>query len=512
MTEHNMKDLADFLWPDEARAAPRFYRHCPTCGDASETETICCSTAAAKPEWRLLRCPSCGCGFYEDQAIPDYSSEDRARGSTIYYAQQGAGLSVFIDILARIQKPPNSTYVEIGCGFGFGVDVAVNAMRWQGRGMDPGNLAKLGKQMLGVDIQTSYFNSTTVPDHSCDVVMASEVLEHLADPVAFLRDVHRSLRPDGVLALTTPDVQAIHRPIEKHALRATLSVGSHLILQSQASLSASLRTAGFLHQVVKTNGWRITAFASGVPMKLRDDPDDRQFQVTSYLVARADARASLDDLYFGYSGRAFFEAVSGAQWSLAQAVWTKLDPSLQTRYGIAVDEIEVPPPDAWTTPFHELHSVMPFNLPAIMLARAYLRLNLGQSRGAIMDRFKAIQTVCAPIWQKLLDGDIGDTLTEQILWVARAEELLCAAEMGERTVISMLAHLPESPSGSGYSSIVARATGALVAAGRPYIAARCAKAAQDGTQPTWPASVRLWKPFLRERRIMFGKWRRTLRL
>jgi hypothetical protein len=129
-----------------------------------------------------------------------------------------------------------------------------------------------------------------------------------------------------------------------------------------------------------------------------------------------------------------------------------------------------------------------------------------------MDRFKAIQTVCAPIWQKLLDGDIGDTLTEQILWVARAEELLCAAEMGERTVISMLAHLPESPSGSGYSSIVARATGALVAAGRPYIAARCAKAAQDGTQPTWPASVRLWKPFLRERRIMFGKWRRTLRL
>jgi hypothetical protein len=55
MTEHNMKDLADFLWPDEARAAPRFYRHCPTCGDASETETICCSTAAAKPEWRLLR-------------------------------------------------------------------------------------------------------------------------------------------------------------------------------------------------------------------------------------------------------------------------------------------------------------------------------------------------------------------------------------------------------------------------------------------------------------------------
>ncbi|WP_158804293.1 bifunctional 2-polyprenyl-6-hydroxyphenol methylase/3-demethylubiquinol 3-O-methyltransferase UbiG [Acidisoma sp. L85] len=292
---------------------------------------------------------------------------------------------MFIDILARIQKPPNSTYVEIGCGFGFGVDVAVNAMRWQGRGMDPGNLAKLGKQMLGVDIQTSYFNSTTVPDHSCDVVMASEVLEHLADPVAFLRDVHRSLRPDGVLALTTPDVQAIHRPIEKHALRATLSVGSHLILQSQASLSASLRTAGFLHQVVKTNGWRITAFASGVPMKLRDDPDDRQFQVTSYLVARADARASLDDLYFGYSGRAFFEAVSGAQWSLAQAVWTKLDPSLQTRYGIAVDEIEVPPPDAWTTPFHELHSVMPFNLPAIMLARAYLRLNLGQSRGAIMD-------------------------------------------------------------------------------------------------------------------------------
>ena len=43
--------------------------------------------------------------------------------------------------------------------------------------------------------------------HSFDVVLFCEILEHLLmDPVAVLRQIHRVLKPGGVLVLTTPNV------------------------------------------------------------------------------------------------------------------------------------------------------------------------------------------------------------------------------------------------------------------------------------------------------------------
>ena len=138
--------------------------------------------------------------------------------ATSYFVQQGAAVSVFADILATIRKPPGATYVEIGCGFGFGLDIAARAMGWRARGMDPAKLAEAGRALLGVDITRAYFDPATVPDASCDIVMATEVLEHLPDPVGFLREIRRGLKPDGVIVLTTPDVAAVRAPITKGAL------------------------------------------------------------------------------------------------------------------------------------------------------------------------------------------------------------------------------------------------------------------------------------------------------
>jgi SAM-dependent methyltransferase len=494
-------DRPVFLWPEEATAAVTIHRPCPTCGDRDAKALLCLSPPGAEPAWSLIRCPACGCGFFENQIIPDYADAGMTGASTTYFLQQGAAVAVFADILAHLRKPAGATYVEIGCGFGFGLDIASHGMGWLSRGMDPAKLSEVGRAMLGVDITLAYFDSRTVADASCDIVMATEVLEHLPDPVAFLSEVRRGLKPDGVLVLTTPDVAAVHPPIQKSALNATLSIGLHLILHSQTSLEGALRRAGFPHSRIESDGWKLTAFAAAVPLDLRDDAAERHAIVTRYLTGRAEARAATDDLYIGFAGRAFFEAVCASDRAAAAQIWARLDDALKARYCIDIDMIEASPAGVAVLGFDEIETIMPFNLAVIMLGRAYQRLNEGESRPLLAPRFAAIGTVCGPLWARLESQGLGDMQTRQILWVASAEHLLCIAAEGRTAIIQNAASLPESPTGQGRAEIIGRSVEILLHGEHPFIAGRLARG-EGLTQMRRPgdsSSLGMIKAFARER-------------
>lgn len=467
-----------FLWPWEASSAACMpgTRPCDNCGSAGEKPVLCVSAPQAYRPWRLLTCPDCGAGFYEEQRLADYAAEAMSAISTTYFLQQGAAVCIFADNLAHIRKGPGARYVEIGCGFGFGLDVAQHAMGWQARGMDPAALAGLGRQLLGVDITPAYFDPTMVPDGSCDVIMATEVLEHLPDPLGFLTEVRRGLAPDGILVLTTPDVAALRPGIAKPVLQATMTVGLHLILQSAGSLDLLLRRAGFSHLRVTSDGWSLTAFASRRPLDLEEDAAARQARVIHYLATRAASRTEADDLYIGFAGRGFFAAVSAGEHAAARRIWQDLDERLRERYGIVIDTITAPVTDAGLADEIAMRAGVPFNLAVIMLARAYQRLAEGEPRAAVLPRFYAIATVCGPLLRWLAGTQICDMQTKQILWVAEAEVLLCHAAAGRTATIPALARLAESPTGAGRQTIVARALDYLIHAERPFLAARLAKA------------------------------------
>lgn len=57
-------------------------------------------------------------------------------------------------------------------------------------------------------VGTAY--ETTLTDCSADVILCSEVLEHLEEPGAAFTEFHRVLKPGGVLLLTTPFIWPIH--------------------------------------------------------------------------------------------------------------------------------------------------------------------------------------------------------------------------------------------------------------------------------------------------------------
>ena len=90
-------------------------------------------------------------------------------------------------------------------------------------------------------------DATKLPfaDDSFDVVITSEVLEHIQDDVAAIAEMVRVLRPGGHFAATVPAwmPETINWMLsdEYHAPK---SAGGHVRIYSSTELSAKLRTAG----------------------------------------------------------------------------------------------------------------------------------------------------------------------------------------------------------------------------------------------------------------------------
>lgn len=112
-------------------------------------------------------------------------------------------------MLSYLELEPGQTVLDCGCGMGFyllvlselfpacrlsGVDYEQKALSHA-----QNYLAGRGIALLRGDIQHLSFAA-----ESFDRVLMSEVLEHLKDDEAALREVWRVLKPGGILALTVP--------------------------------------------------------------------------------------------------------------------------------------------------------------------------------------------------------------------------------------------------------------------------------------------------------------------
>jgi SAM-dependent methyltransferase len=73
------------------------------------------------------------------------------------------------------------------------------------------NARTLASQVTNLTVVADDITCTRLPAHSFDVVLCSEVIEHIADSRAALRGMHDLLRPGGLLVLSTPQR---HSPLE----------------------------------------------------------------------------------------------------------------------------------------------------------------------------------------------------------------------------------------------------------------------------------------------------------
>jgi SAM-dependent methyltransferase len=127
--------------------------------------------------------------------------------------------------------------LEIGCGTGYllsrfkelGADVV---------GIEPGNHGRKGGSKYGIDIINDFFPSKQITT-KFDYILMFCVLEHIEDPVDFLRLVRQFLKEDGCVFLMVPDGESYIDGGE-----VSLLFHEHYSYFTYRSLYNSLRLAG----------------------------------------------------------------------------------------------------------------------------------------------------------------------------------------------------------------------------------------------------------------------------
>jgi SAM-dependent methyltransferase len=410
----------------------------------------------------LYRCRFCRAGTFLLPRQADYGAQV-AEAALAFYLQQGAGVWSIASNLLALRRPPGTRLLEIGCGFGFGLDFARRALGWSVQGFDPSPFAAEGRAQLGLPIENRLFGAEADMRGGFDVVLASEFIEHVSDPAAMLAALRRALARGGVLALTTPDMDAALPSTPMGALIPLLSPGYHTALQTRESLERLLQRAGFGQVEVERRGTTLVARAH-VDGATRHDAGTADHAIFRRYLADAMAAAQPDgDLWLGLASRAYREALGQADFASATRLWTLLDAASERRYGRPLDQ---PAQPERSLQLAELARHEPLCLGALLLHRGLHLLGEGGRRADAADLFSPAEAASARLRAALQASGNDDADAEMIGWCARAETVLCAAENGDPDTPSRLARLEPSPGGAArLRQISQRAFVALVNAG-----------------------------------------------
>jgi SAM-dependent methyltransferase len=109
----------------------------------------------------------------------------------------------------------------------------------------------------GLTVYDVPLEEARLPESSYDVVMMSQVLEHLPDPRGTCREIRRLLRPDGYLYLDTPNFASLSMRLFR-SRNAVVLGSSHVSLFDVGSLRNLLASLGF--EVVSAKTYQTDLF------------------------------------------------------------------------------------------------------------------------------------------------------------------------------------------------------------------------------------------------------------
>ncbi len=361
---------------------------CPVCNKSNSR--ILLSLLRDPIHLILLTCRNCGSIYYPNAKSPDYEVvEDES--SFYMRIDQAEGIDSSIMPIFLVPSLKDFAVIDIGCGLGFTSDF----IRHQDReclAFDPSSAAKISTKILNIAISQEYANTSNTKTHNENkLIFASEVIEHVENPLEFLEGLKSIAGENGYLIVTTPNGDYVKKGNASGTIMAMLAPGQHLFLLSAKALEDLARKAGFIWATALVQDERLFLVA-GPEVKVIANQFSRANYI-DYLRARllnGESDEKIRYRSFGY--RLFKEYVNAGRYAEATELWGRLiivfksmgfeleAPSkvVSMYEQAAYERTVIPEPKNF-----------PFNMPLIMFLRGVLLIAFEHDRLAAKPFFEA---------------------------------------------------------------------------------------------------------------------------
>ncbi|NJO55778.1 MAG: class I SAM-dependent methyltransferase [Rhodospirillales bacterium] len=175
--------------------------------------------------FRLVTCRRCGHiyqnprptiasidHFYPDDYIPFQTAiEDEPRWIRRFDRRYGRDRRC-LAVHRAARLPLDNTdkrLLDVGCATGIFLD-GMRRLGWSVQGVEPSpTAAEYAQKRLGLSVFQGRLEAAGFAEASFDAVTLWDVLEHVHEPEQTLADIHRVLRPGGLLVLSLPNPDSL---------------------------------------------------------------------------------------------------------------------------------------------------------------------------------------------------------------------------------------------------------------------------------------------------------------
>jgi 2-polyprenyl-3-methyl-5-hydroxy-6-metoxy-1,4-benzoquinol methylase len=204
------------------------------------------STSSAYGEHgRIVECRSCDLVYMNPrphhQSVQDnYSAVEDTR----YLDEEQGRVETFTESLEHVAEfMPTGRMLDVGCHVGTFLTIA-EQRGFVVAGVEPSTWAsEIARGRITGPVHRGAVEDAPLPEGGYDVITLWDVIEHLPDPALDLRSIHSSLRPGGIFAVSTMDVDSLFARVLGR--RWPWYMQMHLVYFSKKTLCEMLRREGF---------------------------------------------------------------------------------------------------------------------------------------------------------------------------------------------------------------------------------------------------------------------------